>query len=133
MNEAQAQTKLNYNTEAEALGGGYLKLDDGKYTITPLEELPVPEPKEFEHNGQKKTVLQAEWKVSCKNKGDQKPKEYLWSITKAGSKVSTWGQIMRLGQSWKTLMGKPFTLLVQTSSGRKQYTIIEAAEIEGVQ
>jgi hypothetical protein len=129
MNEATPQTKLDYGSEANELGGGYLKLDEGKYTITPLEELPVPTPREFKYGGENKQVDQVEWRVSCKNKGDNKPKEYLWCVTKAKSKNSTWGQLVRLGQSWRSLMNKSFTLLVSTTNGKKTYTIVEVADL----
>ncbi len=130
MTENKTQTKLDYGAEAEQLGGGYLKLEDGKYTILPIKEMPAPAKKEVDFNGKKKTIEQTDWHVSTRNKGDYKPKDYLWSITKAQGKTTLWGQLMRLGKAWKTLAQKPFTLIVSTNNGKKQYTIVEVADLD---
>ena len=111
--------------------GEFWKPSVGTYDVTFREE---PEDSQFEFKGE--NILTIKCPISVK-KGDS-VENFIWSIGKAKSPTSCYGQIMSVGEDKGKLKGETLKVIVMTqnlSDGRevRKYTIMEAVELASKQ
>ena len=121
---------MNYETEAENIekGGDWVKLGVGVHKLIPLEEIPDPVKSKQVIRGVEKEVEQSTVLVDFQ--GSRKK----WGLTKGTTGKSLWGQLMILGRHYKSLVGKPLTIVVKVSKDknnedRTEYAVLECVEL----
>jgi len=115
---------MDYEKEASELReSNWLKLDEGKHTLVCLSDLSEPKTETKTIKGEQKTLTQSILRVEYEGK------QYQWSVTKAPTPSSTWGQLVRLGKAWGSLVGKPLTVMIKGTGQNRDYTIQEALEL----
>ena len=104
----------DWNQEAEAIGSSdFWKPDTGQYKVKFLDN---GTPTEYEGKPQ------MEFKVEVNGEGK------LWTITKAKTVNSLWGQLVLVARYHGTLENKEITLFVKfdQANNKREYTIQEA-------
>ncbi len=108
----------DWNQEAENLGGSFWKPNSGTHKVKFLDngtDTIYTNPKGNE-------TPQKEFKIETD--GEEK----IWTVTKAKTVNSLWGQIVLVGRYHGTLENKEITLLVKydEANNKREYTIQEA-------
>jgi len=117
---------MNYDEEykrAKKGSGTFWKPNVGSYTVKILEE-GTERTQEWEG----KTIEKLGIPIDVD--GDQ----YVWSVTKANSLISTYGQLMAVGKFKGKLKGETLTVVIMKQKGRdgrefNKVTIVEAAKL----
>ena len=119
---------MNYAEEAEQLkdAGNWFKPEEGKQILVILEDLTALVKKPFtdKETGVVKELEQSELII------EHKKERKTWSITKSAGKNSLWGQLIRLGKAKGKLSGQTITLLMKGKGRSKDYTIVEALQLD---
>jgi len=129
--ENEKQNELfNYEEEHKNLGeGGFWKPEAGTYQVTALED-PVKYEQTFENDGKSETKARIKFLASVKDSKTNKIQETIYTANVVPTKDSHFGQLVRFGKSKGTLVGSPFTLIVNGAGIKKKYIIAEAAGLE---
>lgn len=120
--------ETKYEEELKNLKKGgdceWWKPEEGIHKITFLENIPQPVLRSILVEGVEKKVVQTDINIKISDK------RYKWTVTKAETENSLWGQLMRLGAHYKDLTGKTISLIVQGQNKQRKYSIYEVAELK---
>jgi len=123
--EISEKRKMDYEKEMNKLksgSGDTFKPDAGVYKVTILGE-----PEECEFKDSKTGEVTPQIKLLVEHslaKG-----QFNWFVGKGLTMMSTFGQLVAVGKARGGLSGQVITLVVKEGKDRKEYTIVEAAEI----
>lgn len=116
---------MNYETEAANLRESqWLKLEEGNHKLVILADLSDLKTETKMIRGEQKTLTQSELMVEYQGQ------RFKWSVTKGISPTSLWGQLVRLGKAWESLVGKEIDVIVKGTGKEKDYTITQALGLD---
>ena len=109
----------------EKIEGEWWKPTEGMHKVTFLENLKEPTKRTIRQpDGKEKEVEQSDVLIEVDKK------RYKWSITKAITKKSLWGQLMYFGKNVKDLTGQTCTIIVKGQGKQRDYTIFEVVQLK---
>lgn len=118
---------MKYETEYEKLRdpaqNTYFKPEEGVHTIVFLEDLKEPVEKTISIDGKDKKIFQSDVLIEFNKE------RKVWSITKAETHNSLWGQLLLIGKHKGSLVGESVTIMVKGQGKSRDYTITEAVKL----
>lgn len=116
----EGDSAIDFKQEKEKLSEGsqWFNPEPGTHIVKFLSNGRV---EDREYEGEKRKVGIFEVEVDGE--------ELNWSVTKAKSKSSLWGQIMKIGAAREGLKGEEVTLIRNGTGKETNYTIQEAADL----
>ena len=113
----------DWNKEADLLGStNFWKPQTGQYSVKFLND---GTPSTYEDKNSGKVTEQLNFKIEIKDELEE------WTVTKARTVNSLYGQIALLGRYHGSLVGKTITLLVKfdQQNNKREYTVQEALNL----
>lgn len=114
------QNEIDYDEQAETLAADWFNPDPGKHKVKFLDNGQM---QTFEYDEDEEPKPGAVFTVEVDGK------EMKWSVNKAKSSTSLWGQLILYGKENGGLKGETITLVRSGTGTDTNYTVPEAAEI----